>query len=68
MLYRTVMAVGVLAMAWSGTWFYRILAGTEHLHRADVPAMIGGGLAGGLAALYFVPWLLRREAARRRPK
>ena len=64
MLYRTVMIVGVLVMAWCATWIYRVLTGIEHLHQADVPAMIGGGLA----AFYFVPRLLKREASRRRSK
>lgn len=65
MLYRTVMVVGVLALAWSATWFYRVSTGLEQLHVEDVVPMVLGGAAGGLAACRFVPWLGRREARRR---
>lgn len=68
MLYRFVMVVGVLMLAWSGIWFYRVLTGIEHLHGADVLPMVVGGVSGGLAAFYFVPWLQKREAARRQSK
>ena len=68
MLYRTMMVLGVLALSWSGIWFYRVFTGIEHLHRADVLPMIFGGISGGLAAFYFVPWLQKRGAARRQSK
>ncbi|QEH35033.1 hypothetical protein OJF2_35780 [Aquisphaera giovannonii] len=66
MLYKTVMVLGVLAMAWSATWFYRVFAGLVHLQGADMIPMIVGGIAGGVGAWYFVPRLFKYEAERRR--
>lgn len=68
MFYKSVMAFGVLAMLWSATWFYRVFAGVQQLQPSDGIPLIVGGIAGGIAAWYFVPWLSRYEARRRAAK
>ncbi|WP_422931541.1 hypothetical protein [Singulisphaera sp. PoT] len=65
MFYKTVMFLGVISLLSSAFWFYRVFAGLKHLTHDDILPMTVGGVAGGIGAWYFVPWLMKREAARR---
>ncbi len=68
MFYKTVMVLGVLSIAHSVYWFYRVYAGQIHIGGAEIAPMVVGGIAGGIGAWYFVPWLFKYEARRRAAK
>ena len=60
------MVLGVISILGSATWFVRLFLRLERLDAGEVVPMVVGGIAGGLAAWSFVPWLLRREAMKKR--
>ncbi|MDG3004391.1 hypothetical protein [Paludisphaera mucosa] len=68
MFYKSVMVLGVFSIAWSVIWFYQVFAGIRHLQPTDSIPMVIGGIAGGIGAYYFVPWLFKYEARRRAAK
>lgn len=54
MQMRFFMALGVITWVVIAVWLVRLGLGLDHLSKDQIPAMIAGGVAGGLGAWYFI--------------
>jgi len=57
------MVLGVLVWIMIAVWLVRLGMGLEHLSKDQIPAMIIGGISGGLGSWYFVSRSVKKRAA-----
>lgn len=56
------MMLGVVVWIFIAIWFIRLGMGLDHLTRDQIPAMLVGGVVGGLAGWYYVSRHARKLA------
>jgi hypothetical protein len=65
-MLKFLMAVGVIFWVLIAEWLVRLGMGLDHLSKDQIPPGIVGGICGGWAAWYYVPRLMKKEAAKSR--
>jgi hypothetical protein len=60
------MAMGMFFWVLIAVWFVRLGMGLDHLSKDQILPGIVGGICGGLGAWYYVPRLMKKEAAKSR--
>jgi hypothetical protein len=65
-MLKFVMALGVIWWIVIAVWFVRLGLGLDHLSKDQILPGIIGGICGGWAAWYYVPWLMKKEAEKSR--
>lgn len=63
---RFFMVLGVLMWVLIAVWLIRLGLGLDHPSEEQVPALVCGGIGGGLAGWFYVSRQARRLAAERR--
>jgi hypothetical protein len=64
-MLKFMMAVGVVVWVWIAVSLVRLSLGLDHFSRDQIVPGIIGGIGGGWGAWYFVPRLMKRQAAKR---
>ena len=67
-MLRFLMVTGVCWCILIAVWLVRLGMGLDHLSTDQIAPGIVGGVCGGLGAWYFVPRLMKKEAAKRAAK
>jgi hypothetical protein len=60
------MVVGVIFWVLIAVWSVRLGMGLDHLSKDQILPGIVGGICGGFGAWYYVPRLMKKEAAKPR--
>lgn len=60
---KFLMVLGVLAWIMVAVWLVRLGMGLEHLSKDQIPAMIIGGISGGLGSWFFVARPAKKRTA-----